>query len=114
LAGVLGLVTYRHGAPTGACSKPHSTESSKEPFLGLECRFWAETKTEGIIGEVLRRQGRAAGTLRQRVEDDQAYGWAKIENDGGGPRRVWCQCFKLAVAASITGFPAAVADFYYS
>jgi hypothetical protein len=31
LFGVLGLVTYRHGAPNGAFSKPYSTENSKQP-----------------------------------------------------------------------------------
>jgi hypothetical protein len=42
------------------------------------------------------------------------YGWAKIEDDGVGPRRLCRQRLKLAVAASITGFPPSVADFNYS
>jgi hypothetical protein len=52
--------------------------------------------------------------LKQQTENDPAYGWAMTENDAAGPRRLCPQRLKLAVAASITGFPPSVADFNYS
>lgn len=66
---MLGLVTYKHGAPNGACSKPYSTENREEPFLALACRSWRETKTKGITGELPRRRGRTVVTGKAAIGD---------------------------------------------